>query len=133
VDPRRQRFILKGVAMPTQNSEEPSQLTQRQQALSRWDNEGGAWTDHTVAPAADKEQTPTPEMSSAELVTLRVRVIALENLLISLLATASDQQLELAREMAGYISPRPGFTHHPLTIHAATHMIDLIKRSSRFR
>jgi hypothetical protein len=72
-------------------------------------------------------------MGNAELVVLRVRVIALENLLISLLATASDQQLELAREMAGYISPRPGSTHHPLTTHAAAHMIDLIERSSRFR
>jgi thiosulfate reductase cytochrome b subunit len=27
----------------------------------------------------------------------------------------------------------PGFTHHPLTIHAAAHMMDLIERSSRFR
>jgi hypothetical protein len=72
-------------------------------------------------------------MRNADLVALRVRVIALENLLISLLATASDQQLALAREMASYISPRPGFTHHPLTIHAAAHMIDLIERSSRFR
>jgi hypothetical protein len=47
---------------------------------------------------------------------LRIRVIALENVLISLLATASNEQLELAREMAGYISPRPAFTPHPLTI-----------------
>ena len=86
-----------------------------------------------LTPVADKKQIPTPEMSNADLVALHVRVIALENLLISLLATASDQQLELAREMAGYISPRPGFTHHPLTIHAAAHMIDLIERSSRFR
>jgi hypothetical protein len=72
-------------------------------------------------------------MGNAELVVLRVRVIALENLLISLLATASDQQIELAREMAGYISPRPGFTPHPLTTHAAAHMINLLERSSRFR
>ncbi|MGH3277276.1 MAG: hypothetical protein ACRDNZ_23475 [Streptosporangiaceae bacterium] len=115
--------------MPRQNSDDPSQ---RQRALSRWDNEGGA-PGPAVNPAADKEQIPVPEMSNAELVALRVRVIALENLLISLLATASDQQLELAREMAGYISPRPGFTHHPLTIHAAAHMIDLIERSSHFR
>lgn len=86
-----------------------------------------------MASATDKEQVPIPEMGNAELVVLRVRVIALENLLISLLATASDQQLELAREMAGYISPRPGSTHHPLTTHAAAHMIDLIERSSRFR
>jgi len=117
--------------MPHQNSESSSEALQRQQALSRWDNEGGAGP--AVAPAGNRKQVPTPDMSNADLVALRVRVIALENLLISLLATASDQQLELAREMAGYISPRPGFTHHPLTIHASAHMIDLIERSSRFQ
>jgi hypothetical protein len=57
-------------------------------------------------------------MTNAELVALRIRVIALENLLISLLSTSSDHQLEVAREMAWYISPRPGFTQHPLTIRA---------------
>jgi len=119
--------------MPRQNSDFSSEAIQRQKALSRWDNEGEAGPGAAVAPAADKEQIPAPELSNADLVTLRIRVIALENLLISLLATASDQQLELAREMAGYISPRPGFTHHPLTTHAAAHMIDLIERSSRFR
>ena len=98
--------------MPRQNSDDSSQAIQRQQALSRWDNEGGA-ADPTVTPVADKKQIPTPEMSNADLVALHVRVIALENLLISLLATASDQQLELAREMAGYISPRPGFIPRP--------------------
>jgi hypothetical protein len=35
--------------------------------------------------------------------------------------------------MAAFISPRPGFTHHPLTIQAATHMIDLVDRAERFR
>ncbi len=57
-----------------------------------------------------------PPLSNAELVQLQVRVIALENLMITLLADGSDRQLELAREMATYISPRAGFTHHPLTI-----------------
>lgn len=117
--------------MPRQNSDASSQAIQRQQALSRWDNEGGA-AGRVGGFAADKEQIPAPEMSNADIVALRVRVIALENLLISLLATASDQQLKLAREMAGYISPRPGFTHHPLTLRAAAHMIDLIERSARF-
>jgi len=118
--------------MPRQNSEAANQTIQRQQALSRWDNEGGA-AGPIVPSAADNEHIAAPEMSNADLVALRVRVIALENLLIALLATASDEQLELARDMAGYISPRPGFTHHPLTIHTAAHMIDLIERSSRFR
>jgi hypothetical protein len=74
-----------------------------------------------------------PELTNAELVQLRIRVIALENLVIALLAEASDRQLELAREMAAYISPRPGFTQHPLTIHAAAHMVDLVERAGQFR
>jgi hypothetical protein len=66
-------------------------------------------------------------------VQLRVRVIALENLVISLLAEAPNRQLDLACEMAAFISPRPGFTHHPLTIHAATQMVDLVDRAGHFR
>ena len=77
--------------------------------------------------------TEIPELTNAELVQLRIRVIALENLVITLLAEASDRQLGLAREMAAYIAPRPGFTHHPLTIHAAAQMIDLVNRASHFR
>jgi len=106
----------------------------RQMALSRWDNEGGALRVHpdgklgTGAP-----QTDIPQLTNAELVQLRVRVIALENLVIALLADASDRQIERVRELAAYISPRPGFTHHPLTIHGAAHMVDLVERSSHFR
>jgi hypothetical protein len=74
-----------------------------------------------------------PSNNAAELGALHIRVIALENLVISLLATASDRQLEQAREMARYISPRPGFAHHPLTTHAAAHMVDLVERAARFR
>ena len=57
-------------------------------------------------------QPEVPDLTNAELVQLRIRVIALENLVIALLAEASDRQLDLAREMAAYISPRPGSTHH---------------------
>ena len=117
--------------MSRQYSESSNEAIRRQQALSRWDNEGGAGPGFPAD--ADKAQVTEQEMSNADLVALRVRVIALENLLISFLATASEKQLELIREMAGYISPRPGFTHHPLTTRAAAHMIGLIERSSRFR
>jgi hypothetical protein len=72
-------------------------------------------------------------LTNAELVQLRIRVIALENLVIALLAGAAERQLDLAREMATYISPRPGVTHHPLTIHAAAQMIDLVARAGHFR
>ena len=107
---------------------DPSQ--QRERALARWDNEGGAIPG---GPHDSDEQSEVPELTNAELVHLRVRVIALENLVISLLAGATDRQLDLAREMAGYISPRPGFTQHPLTIHAASQMIDVVERAGQFR
>ncbi|HEY6621543.1 MAG TPA: hypothetical protein VIY68_18515 [Steroidobacteraceae bacterium] len=72
-------------------------------------------------------------MTDAELVQLRVRVIALENLVISLVAHSSDRQLDLVREVAVYISPRPGFTPHRLTIRAAAEMIHMIERAGHFR
>jgi hypothetical protein len=109
-------------------------LTLRKRALSRWDNEGGAEPSgpQAASPAMEGE-TPMPQSGPAGIAFLHVRVIALENLLIALLATASDRQLELAREMAAYITPRPGFTHHALTTQAAAHMVDLVERASRFR
>jgi len=111
------------------DSTEPSTL--RRRALSRWDNEGGA------APAGSDLDTAAavsiPELTNVELVALRVRVIALENMMLVLLACASDRQLDLAREIAAYITPRPGSTQHPLTVRAAAHMIDFIERSVRFR
>ncbi len=99
----------------------------RQRALSRWDNEGGS-----IAPI-EHETHEISEMGNAELVKLRVRVIALENLLIAVLAEGSDKQLKLVQEMAEYISPRPGYTHHPLTLRAADHMNDLVERAVHFR
>ncbi len=113
----------------------PDQLKLRQRALSRWDNEGGTTRQgpQEGSTLGKAEPTEIPPLTNAELVQLRVRVIALENLVIALLAEAGDRQTELAREMADYVSPRPGFTHHPLTIHAAAHMIDLIERAGQFR
>jgi hypothetical protein len=107
---------------------------QRVEALSRWDNEGGAGPDGPQKGGPLTETLPEiPELTNAELVQLRIRVIALENLVIALLAEASGRQLDIAREMAAYITPRPGFTHHPLTIQAGAHMIDVINRAGRFR
>ena len=83
-------------------------------------------------PFSSEDEAPMPKIGEAELGALHIRVIALENLVIALLAEASERQIGLARNMARYIAPREGHTHHPLTIHAADHMIDLIERSVRF-
>jgi hypothetical protein len=120
--------------MSDQDSNRPDASLLRQQALSRWDNEGGAGPDGPqMESTAAEDRVPMPGNNAAELSALHVRVIALENLVISLLATASNWQIEQAHEAARYISPRPGFTQHPLTTHAAAHMVDLVERASRFR
>ncbi len=105
---------------------EPNEL--RQRALSRWDNEGGA-----IAAIAQEACTAVPDLTNAELVQLRVRVIALENILIALMVEGSERQLQVVREMAARIAPRPGFTQHPLTTQAAHHMNDLVDRAIHFR
>jgi tellurite resistance-related uncharacterized protein len=119
--------------MTDQSSNGQSASELRLRALSRWDNEGGAGPDGPQKHPLNLDLAKVPPLSNAELVQLRVRVIALENLIIMLLAKGSDRQLELAREMAAYISPRPGFTHHPLTTKAAAHMVDLVDRAIHYR
>jgi len=100
----------------------------RQRALAQWDDEGGA-----IATLSQEVRHAVPDMTNAELVLLRVRVIALENLLIAVLAEGSDQQRQTALNMADAISPRAGYTRHPLTIRAAQHMSDLVGRATHFR
>lgn len=103
-------------------------------ALSRWENEGGASCRRLgAAPDSDPARSTVPPLTNTELVQLQIRVIALENLVITLLTAASERQLDLARDMAAYISPRPGFTSHRLTIHAAAEMISLVDRARHFR
>jgi hypothetical protein len=81
---------------------------------------------------ADAGRPGDPALTNAELVQLRIRVVALENLVITLLADAAQRQRDQAREMAHYISPRPGCTPHPVTIHAAAQMIHLVERAAHF-
>jgi hypothetical protein len=122
-----------GVPMSDERPERSSAVQQQLEALSRWENEGGAGPHGTAREFLGLDLSQIPPLTNAELVQLRVRVIALENLMIMLLAQGSDEQLELAREMAAYISPRPGFTPHPLTIQAAAHMNNLVERATHYR
>ncbi len=73
--------------MPRENSDTLSDRDQRQRALSRWDNEGGAEPEAPATSSAlDTGRIAVPNLTNAELVTLRIRV-AVEDLMISLLAT----------------------------------------------
>ncbi|HEX7437899.1 MAG TPA: hypothetical protein VF308_14420 [Caldimonas sp.] len=120
--------------MTSRQSDVRDQSKQRQRALQRWENEGGAGPGRLAADAEPGEMhVNDPPLSNAELVQLQIRVIALENLVIALLSQASDRQLDLARAMVAHISPRPSFTAHRLTIHAAAQMISLVERAGYFR
>jgi len=119
--------------MPDKKRRPVKSAALRERALSRWDNEGGAGPDGPQEAAILLDDSAAvPQLGNAELVRLQVRVIALENLLIALLSQASAGQLDLVREMAGYISPRPGFTQHPLTIQAAAQMVHIVERAGYF-
>lgn len=102
-------------------------------ALSRWESDGGTALEIPAGSAFGNATVDDPATAHTEAVQLRIRVIALENLVIALLAKAPVAQLALARTMAAYISPRPGFTPHPLTLRAADEMRSLVDRALRFR
>ena len=107
---------------------------QRQPAPSSREIEGGAGSSRPQrSPPSSEREAAVPRLANAELVQLRIRVIALENLVIALLAESPDRRLDIAREMASYISPRPGFTPHRLTTRAAAQMIHLVERAGFFR
>ena len=77
--------------------------------------------------------TVAGEIGDAEDGNLVVRLIALENIIVALLADAPENQSQLVRDMASYISPRPGKTPHRLTIEAARNMLALVERAAQYR
>lgn len=107
---------------------------QRDRALARWANEGGSGQCGRDSDfASGRDETEMPPIGDTQIGLLHIRVIALENLVIALLATASGPQLDLARDMARMIEPRIDAAPHPLTIRAAARLTDLIERSARFQ
>ena len=79
-----------------------------QSAISRWENEGGAGPCGSLGSSDSREaHSNAPPLTDAELVQLRIRVIALENLMIALLAETPEKQLDIAHEMAAYTGAAP--------------------------
>ena len=73
------------------------------------------------------------EIGDAEDGNLLVRLIAIENIIVALLADAPDRQIEQVREMARYITPREGMTPHRLTTEAGRNMLAILERAARFK
>jgi len=109
---------------------DPARAEIHRRALGRWENEGGS-----LDGCSHQEQAATVagKIGDAEDGNIKVRLIALENLVVALLAQAPESQSQLVREMAGFISPRSGMTPHRLTIEAARNMLALVERAAHYR
>ena len=68
--------------MPDEKPNLLSPAQERQNALSRRDNEGGAGPQGSQKGSTFVDQSEVPPLTNAELVQLRVRVIAVKNLMI---------------------------------------------------
>ena len=115
--------------VPTEMDKPSGRAAIQASVIGRWENEGG--TD--ASPHSETSSTVAGEIGDAEEGNIRVRLIALENLVVALLAGSAETQLESVREMAGYILPREGKTHHRLTIEAARNMVALVERADGFK
>ncbi len=93
--------------------------------LSAWVNEGDAVVER------ETEDDGEPPLGQAELKQLRVRVVALESVVLALLTAASEPQRKLVAQMARRIAPRAGATAHRVTLHAADEIAGLLERSKR--
>lgn len=100
-----------------------------QSALLRWDGEGGAGPDGPqteLAEAHDWQRAPQNE--ATELAALQVRIVALESLVVALLAGGSDRQIEQARLMVQSIVPRQACAGNVPAMHAAIQCAGLVDR-----
>ena len=102
-----------------------------QAALFSWEYEGGALATQSLKDSAVHENVA--QSVNTELDHLHIRVIAMENLLIALLAQDPDRAQQVGSEMATFISPRPGFTRHPRTLGAAAQILNIVERALYFK
>ena len=116
--------------MEVENDEfAPSRAEVHRRAIGRWENE-----DQSVESSSHQDlATVAGEIGDAEAGNIKVRLIALENLVVALLAEAPERQSDLVREMAAYISPRPGMAPHRLTTEAARNMLALVERAAHYK
>ena len=109
-------------------------LKERRELALSWDNEGGP----DLSGSRDvlllrPVRSGVLPLANTELAQLRIRVIALEDAVVSLLAQNSDQQLDRVLDVAAYITPRPGFIPHPRALRAAAEWVHLVERARHFR
>ena len=97
-----------------------------ERAVKSWENEGGARGDrdsHTY------HATIIGEAGDDEALNIRIRLIALENIVVALLASGTQDAPDLAREMAQHMSSRLEATPHRLTIAVASNMMAIVERA----
>lgn len=89
---------------------------------------GGAHLAQPARTLAWANLAEPPPVTSTEWEHLRFRVVALENLLIALLADGPMPRLDRLREMACHVAPRRGCSEHPVSQFAAAQIVHLVER-----
>ena len=127
------------IAKAEANDLPPSPQPVRDETMSRWGDDGGTvpLPEHAgkaASPDAAGDHGPdaAPDLTNAEGVQLQVRVIALEAMLVALLADVSVGQRAKVRKMAVHIAPQDGRTLHPLTSSAASRILSLLDRAEHW-
>ena len=116
--------------MTSDNRSDPGRAKTFKRAVLRLENEGGNTGDQNPDTL---RATIVGKVGDAEAVNIRVRLIALENIVVALLASGTRDSPELVRDMAQYISPRSDATPHRLTTEAARNMLAIVKRAEHCR
>lgn len=85
-------------------------------------------SEHATLDSLSRMAEPPP-VTTVEWDHLRFRVVALENLLIALMADGPLPRLDRLREMARHVAPRRGSAEHPVSQFAAVQIIHMVERA----
>lgn len=122
----------KGNQVSDLRNDDSAQTASKQLAIARWETDDGAGLGGLQNDTDLQAEMPIPDLTNAELVQMRIRIIALENLVIALLSDATHAQRQTASDIMGMIVPQSGAHPHPLTLHAAAQMERLLGRAEHF-
>lgn len=122
----------KGNRVSVLRNDDSAHTASKRLAIARWETDGGAGHGGSQRDTVLSEEVPIPDLTNAELVQMRIRIIALENIVIALLSSATLAQRQAASDIMGLIVPQSGAHPHPLTLHAATQMERLLGRAEHF-
>jgi len=103
------------------------------EALASWENEGGANNHRMMDRPNNDPELARASFKDEELIRLQTHVIALENLVTALLATAPKNVFASVCCLADLVSPEPGNSPYRFDNNASMQMVHIIRRAEFIR